>query len=109
MLFLVEIDHVKSGVPLTPEAGRAFIEKVIFPSLARGEQLVGEKKMVAGGAVVGRIALRFIVAADTMPEVDRIVSSLPIWPLAETRVTPLVAFSDRRESVQSLLQSLSGR
>src|SRR5262249_528935 len=100
MLFLVEIDHVKSGVPLTSEAGRAFIEQVIFPSLARAEQLVGEKKIVAGGAVVGRIALRFIVAADALPEVDRIVSSLPIWPLAETRVTPLVAFSDRRESVQ---------
>jgi hypothetical protein len=46
---------------------------------------------------VARIALRFILKADTLSKVDRIVSSLPIWPLAEIRVTPLVAFPDRRE------------
>jgi len=35
MLFLVELDHVKSGTMLTADAGRAFIEQVIFPTLAR--------------------------------------------------------------------------
>jgi len=108
MLFLVEIDHVKSGLPLTDEAGRASIEKVIFPTLARAEQLVAEKKILAGGPVVGRIALRFIVEADSLPDVDSLVSGLPVWPLAETRITPLIAFSDRRESVQALLDRLTG-
>ena len=108
MLFLVELDHVKSGTPLTPDAGRAFIEHIIFPTLARAEQLVAEKKILAGGPTVGRIALRFVLEAESPQEVDRIVSSFPLWPLAEARVTPLVAFADRRESVQNLLKNLAG-
>jgi hypothetical protein len=38
MLFLVELDHIKSRQPLTPEAGRAFIEQIIQPTLAQPEQ-----------------------------------------------------------------------
>ena len=37
MLFLVELDHVKSGMMVLPEAGRAFIEQIIFPTLSRAE------------------------------------------------------------------------
>jgi muconolactone delta-isomerase len=107
MLFLVELDHVKSGVMLTPDAVRSFIEQIIFPTIARAEQLLAEKKILAGGPVVGRIALRFIVEADSPQEVDRIITGLPLWPLAETRVTPLIGFSDRRKHVQSLLKNLA--
>ena len=107
MLFLVELDHVKSGAMMTADAGRAFIEQVIFPTLARAEQLVAEKKILAGGPVVGRVAIRFILEADSLPDVDRIVSSLPVWPLAGTRVTPL-GFADRRRSVQALLDNFAG-
>jgi len=107
MLFLVELDHVKSTAPLTPEAGRAFIERVIFPTLARAEQLVAEGTIMAGGVVVGRIALRFIVEAGSPAEADQIVSSLPVWIVAESRVTPLIAFGDRRAHVQQLLDNLT--
>jgi hypothetical protein len=37
------------------------------------------------------------------------ISSLPLWPAAETRVTPLIAFSERREHVQQLLETLRSR
>ncbi len=106
MLFLVELDHVKSGQPLTPEAGRTFVEQIILPTLARAEHLTKEEKIVVGGPVAGRIALRFIVETDSLQDVDRIVSSLPIWPVAETRVTPLIAFADRRNTVQALLERM---
>ncbi len=106
MLYLVELDHTKSGRTLAPEAGRTFIEQIILPTLARAEQLAKEKKILAGGPVVGRIALRLMVETDSPQEVDRIISSLPIWPLAETRVTALIAFADRLESVQALLERL---
>jgi muconolactone delta-isomerase len=109
MLFLVELDHVKSGTPLTPEAGAAFIEQIILPTIARGQQLIAEKKILSGGPVLGRVALRFIVEADSLEGVDRIVTSLPLWPLAETRITPLIAFSERGQHVQKLLESLAGR
>jgi hypothetical protein len=42
-------------------------------------------------------------------EVDQLVSGLPIWPLAESKVTPLVGFDDRRNSVQTLLETLKTR
>jgi hypothetical protein len=107
MIFLVELDHVKSGNWSTPEAGRSFIEQIILPTLAGAEQIVAEKKILGGGPVVGRIALRFIMEADSAEHVDRLVTSLPIWPLAETRVTPLIAFGERREHVKALMQHLA--
>jgi muconolactone delta-isomerase len=107
MIFLVELDHVKSGLTLTPEAGRTFIERVIFPTLARAEKLVEEKKILAGGAVAGRISLRFIIEADSIEEIDRLVSSLPLWTVAETRVTPLITVAERRSHVGALLENLA--
>jgi hypothetical protein len=107
MLFLVELDHVKSGNLTAPEAGRAFIEQVIFPTLARAEQLVAEKRILGGGAVVGRISLRFIVEADSAEHVDQLITSLPVWPVAETRVTPLVTLAERRIHVRHLLERLA--
>jgi hypothetical protein len=106
MLYLVELDHVKSGQLLPPEAGRTFIQQIILPTLARAEELANEKKILAGGPVVGRIALRFIVEAESLPDVDQMISGLPIWPLVETRVTPLISFADRRNSVQALMERL---
>ncbi len=109
MLFLVELDHVKSGMVPTLETSRTFIEQIIFPTIARAEQLVADKKILAGGPAMGRIALRFIIDAGSLQEADRLVSSLPLWPLADTRITPLIAFADRRASVQALLESLASR
>jgi hypothetical protein len=80
MLFLVELDHVKPGTTMTPESGRMFIEQVISPTIARAEQLIAEKKIVAGGPVAGRISLRLMVEADSASDVDRIISSFPPGP-----------------------------
>jgi hypothetical protein len=109
MQFLVEFDHVKSGAPLTPDAARSFIEQVIFPTIARAEQLVKEKKIVAGCPVAGRIALRFIVEAESASHVGQLVTSLPLWPLAETRVTPLISLGKRHQHAQHLLENLGPR
>jgi muconolactone delta-isomerase len=109
MLFLVELDHVKPTVSITPEAGRAFIERIILPTLARAEQFMAEQKILSGGAVVGRVALRFIVEAESPAHVDQMISSLPVWPMTEARVTPLIALSGRRQHVQQLSESLKSR
>jgi len=109
MLFLVELDHVRSGAPLSPEAVRTFIEQIIFPTIARAEQLIDEKKIVSGGPVAGRVALRFMVEAESAGHVDQLVTSLPLWPLAETRITALISFSERRQHVESLLEGVRAR
>lgn len=106
MLFLVELDHVKSGTVSAPETSRAFIERVILPTIERAEQLVKERKIVSGGPVAGRIALRLMVEAESAEQVDHLVTSLPLWPLAETRVTPLIAFAERRAHVTELLNRM---
>ena len=52
---------------------------------------------------MGRVALRLIVDAESAEHVDRLITSLPVWPMAETRVTPLMTFDERRQHVQNLL------
>jgi muconolactone delta-isomerase len=107
MLFLVEVDRVQTGQVPTPQSAGAFIEQIIFPTLAGAQKLVAEKKILSGGAVVGRIALRFIMEADSPEHVDRMITGLPIWPLAEVRVTPLITFDERREHVKTLLENIA--
>jgi muconolactone delta-isomerase len=107
MLFLVELDRVQSGDVTTAETGRTFIEQIILPTLARSEQLVAEKRILSGGAVLGRISLRFIMEADSSEELDRLITSLPVWRVAETRVTPLITLGERREHVTSLIKALA--
>jgi hypothetical protein len=46
MRFLVQLAHVKATVPVTPAEGRAFIEQIIFPTLARAEQVIADKSSV---------------------------------------------------------------
>jgi hypothetical protein len=107
MLFLVELDHVKSGTMLMPEAGREFISRIILPTLAISEELLADKKILAGGPVVGRVSLRFILQVDSLQDVDKVLTNLPIWPHADTRATPLVSFGDRRAQVEALQNVLS--
>ena len=109
MLFLVELDRVNPGSTPTPESGRTFIEQVIFPTLDRAEQFAAEGTILSGGVVAGQVALRFIVEANSPEDVDRVVTSLPLWTVAETKVTPLISFAERREHVKDLLDRISAR
>jgi len=107
MLFLVELDHVQSGNVPSPDAGMGFIEQVIFPTLARLDELVADQTLVSGGPVTGRVALRLMIDAESSEHVDRIVTSLPLWAVAETRVTPLMTVGQRRDHVKKLLERLA--
>ena len=82
---------------------------MIFPTLDRAEQFVAAGTILSGGVVLGQIALRFIVEAESAEDVDRIVTSLPVWTVAESKVTPLISFGERREHVKSLLQRISAK
>ncbi len=107
MKFLVEIDHPKTGQPPTDEARHTFVEGFIFPTLARAEQLVREGRILAGGPVAGRIALRFIADVESPQQLDQLVTGIPLWLIADTRVTPLIEFGDRRAHIQSLMAQMT--
>lgn len=107
MKFLVELDHHNTGQPYTRDNATAFIEGIIFPTLARAEQLVEEGRIIAGGPVAGRIALRLVMEVGSAQELDQLVSSIPLWTVADTRVTPLIEFGDRLAHIQAFQKRMA--
>ena len=107
MKYLIEIDHPKSGAASTREEGRRFINEFILPTLDELERLDGENRIVAGGPVAGRIALRFIIEVASPAELDQLLTRIRLWPIAESRITPLIDWADRRRHVEAILATLS--
>jgi hypothetical protein len=56
--YLVQLDYHKTGQPFTEDTARTFTERIIFPTLARAEQLVKEGRIITGGLWPGE--LRFV-------------------------------------------------
>lgn len=92
--------------PASPQEGKVFIEQMILPTLELCKKLEAEKKIVAGGPVSGSIALSLIVSAKSAEELDGLVTSLPVWPLMETTVSPLSTFDVRAQEVRARLEQL---
>ena len=107
MRYLVEFDHHKTGQPFTEDTARAFTERIIFPTLVRAQELVQQGRIVAGGPIAGRIALCFIVDVESAQQLDQLVYSLPIYTVADTRVTPLIEFGDRHADVEALFRRMT--
>ena len=95
--------------PANQHEGAVFIEQFILPTLELCKKLEAEKKIVAGGPLSGAIALSLIVSAESEQELDKVISSLPVWPLMETTVTPLSTFDVRMQMVRTRLQQLKGQ
>lgn len=106
MKYLVQMKLVSSSRPATPQEGIAFIEQTILPTLELCKMLEAEKKIIAGGAVSGSIALSLLVSAESAQEVDDLVTSLPVWPRMETTVTPLNSFEGRMQALRPRLDEL---
>jgi muconolactone delta-isomerase len=68
-----------------------------------------EKKIAAGGPVSGAVALALIVNAESVEELDDIITRLPVWPRMETDVTPLTTFEARRQSILPLQEALKAQ
>jgi hypothetical protein len=62
---------------------------------------------IAGGTVSGAVALDLIVNADSARGLDEVITSLPVWPLRETTITPLTMFNDRRQAVLAIRERLA--
>ncbi len=95
--------------PAKPEEGIVFIEQFILPTLELCKKLETEKKIVAGGPLSGAIALSLVLSAESVQEVDSVITSLPVWPLMETTVTPLSTFDVRMQAVHTRLQQLKAQ
>jgi muconolactone delta-isomerase len=109
MQYLVHMKLASSARPTTAEEGRVLAEQFILPTLARCEELVAQKKILAGGPVSGTIAIALVVEVDTVPELDKLLTSLPAWPQMETEVTPLTTFDGRRQSLLARFKELQAQ
>ncbi len=106
MKYLVQMTLSDSGRPSTAEAGIAFVERFILPTLEMCGKLESENKILAGGPVAGAVALALIVSADSIRELDELITGLPVWPRMETVVTPLTTFEGRATSIRPRLEQL---
>ena len=104
MQYLVQMKLADSARPRSPQETIAFIEQYVFPTLEVCDQLLEEKKIVAGGPLGGAIALAVVVRAESIQELDDVLESLPIWPLMQTTVIPLTSFEGRRAAVRRRLE-----
>jgi muconolactone delta-isomerase len=109
MQYLVQLKLSNSARPTTQEDGIAFLEQYIFPTLELCKKLQEEKKILAGGPLSGTVALALIVNAESAPELDDLITSLPVWPRMETEVTPLTSFDGRMQSLLPRLENLKAQ
>ena len=99
MRFLVTIDGSNVGVGMPPEQSAQVREKVVVPGvekLARWEQ----EGRIYGGGLTGARGSVFIVEADSIEEVDQLVTSLPHWGLVKADVKPLITMSSMLERIR---------
>ena len=106
MQYLVEMRLAAHSRPNTPQEGATFIEGYVFPTLEMCKKLEEEKKILAGGLMSGTIGIALILKAESAQELDGLVSSLPVWPLMETTVTPLTTFDGRIAALRPRLERL---
>lgn len=109
MEYLVQLQLSSSARPTTQEDGIAFIEQYIFPTLELCKKQQAEKKILAGGALSGTVALALIVNAESERELDDLITSLPVWPRMETKVTPLTSFDGRMQALLPRLDALKAQ
>lgn len=109
MQFLVRLSLSSGSRPSSEAEGRDFIENYIFPTLKRCSELQERRSIVAGGPESGAVALALIVDAGSAVELDNLITSLPVWPRMETKITPLTTFEDRRRSIDVVLELLESR
>ena len=106
MQYLVQMKLAAHSRPNSSQEGASFIEGYIFPSLERCKKLEEEKKIVAGGPMIGTIGIALILQAETGKQLDELIASLPVWPLMETTVMPLTTFDGRMDAIRPRLERL---
>ena len=109
MQYLVQMRLSTAGRPTTSEDGVAFIEQFILPTLELCKKLQTEHKILAGGPISGAVALVLIVNAESVQELDDLLTGLPVWPRMETQVTPPTTFDGRALSLRPRLDHLKAQ
>lgn len=105
MKYLVSMESIETGL-LPPQQMAELMEQTIIPSIDAVVKLEEEKKILAGGGLVGKRAGVVIIEADSNEELDQIITNLPFWGLMKVEVTPLHSFSEVASSARENLKQI---
>jgi len=108
MRFLVTIDGSDIGAGMPPERLAQVVEQMVVPSIEQLAQWDQEGRIHGGGYTAARGGV-FVVDADSSDEVDRLLTSLPYWPLVRVEVKPLISHSALLERARAIGQRLEER
>ncbi|WP_341502733.1 hypothetical protein [Gallaecimonas sp. GXIMD4217] len=102
-LYLVEFEANAAGSPTSEAQAIELLETLIIPSL---ESLAAERRIKAGGILVGARAGAFVLSAGSHEEVTELVRALPGWGVLNWHVTPMESFSHRAELEKRVVKEL---
>lgn len=101
MLFLFK-GETKGVVPLPPEQFMELAVKQVETLISYKQQ--GE--ILAGGIMAGRRGSYAIWNVDSIQELQRLVTQLPMFPFTEAEIVPLISYEQAQESAKQTLASL---
>ena len=108
MRFLVTIDGSDVGVGMPPERlGQVMIQMVI-PGVEKLAQWEQEGRIHGGGYTAARGNV-FVIEADSVEEVDQLVTSLPHWGVVKVDVKPLISHGALLKRARAMGQRLQER
>ncbi|MBI4333304.1 MAG: hypothetical protein HY673_18725 [Chloroflexi bacterium] len=107
MLYLVTMENMDQG-PLTPQQNIEMMERAVIPTLEMAVKWQAEKRIMAGGGPVGSRSGVMIIEATSNEELNALLQSVPLWPLSETAVVPLVGFKAQLDSARKMLDAFKG-
>ena len=99
MRFLVDIDGSNVGVGMPPERIAQIREQMVVPGVEKLSRWEQEGRIYGGGFTGARGSV-FVIEADSIEEVDRVVTSLPHWGLVKIDVKPLISMSHMLERIR---------
>ena len=91
--------------PGSPEEAIKLLEGMILPTFDMLMKWEKEGKIV-GGLPTGSRSFVMIVEADSNQELDRMLRSLPAWPVMKWHVTPLESMAGRAEFERKAVEDL---
>lgn len=90
----------------TPAEALEVLEKGILPTFDALLKLEAEKKIVAGGLLLGDRAFVFIAEAKSNEELDQLLRNLPAWGVLGWQVTALQSFAGRAAQDRDIVRHL---
>jgi muconolactone delta-isomerase len=108
MRFLVTIDGSDVGVGMPPERLGQVMNQMVIPGVEKLAQWEQEGRIHGGGYTAARGNV-FVIEADSVEEVDQLVTSLPHWGVVKVDVKPLISHGALLERARAMGQRLQER